>query len=332
MYGRFFVIAILVLIISFGFNFGFSQSTAESIHQPLVEDGELVLISFVVENSSKIFTIAIAEDESYIVYRFGEEGNIEIEFPEKTADSWNQFTYSHYARAVGNAHALLDINYLDFTMDNSKYIVYDAFAEEFVKSFVGTTVTNLTTGTQSDLAAVSQAKIGNLSQLLLNSKVPSRSVFETQAPSMTGQTIEFEGTDSSNIGLIALEEDLRSLEAEITNSVDTAEQSLNRVEAAFRQLQADTTNFQTLIAYWRVEDETNLENVRTQVRRILSNQEPVEQLITQFGLANAEESKTRYLIDIEAYSDSMSVLGDELELLENAAINSFNESRAIYNR
>jgi len=238
-YRRFILFGIIIVFSNLGFNFGIAQ---DIIHKPLVENNEIVLLSFVVENSSKIFTIVTAEDNSYIVQRFGEEDNIELEFPTKTEDSWDQFTYSHYSRAVGNANALLDLNYLEFISGDSKYFFYDSFSEEFIKSFVGVTVTNLTNGQEINYLADSQAKIGNLSRLQLSSKVKSQSALKAQVPSTPGRTIEVVGASDNNVALEALEAELQAFQTEIANYVNLANQSLTRVEREFEQLVADTLN------------------------------------------------------------------------------------------
>ncbi len=324
----YFVIFIAVLATLFSFS-----HSQESDHQPLTEANETVLISFVVENSEKIFTIATAEDDSYIVYRFGKPDNIEIEYPAKTEDSWDEFTFNHHSRAVGDAHALLDIQFLDFTIGDLRYIVHDSFSEEFIKSFIGATVINESAGTQTNLEAASQEKLGNLSQLRLKSKkIKSQSAFLTKVPSVAGKTSELTRFLQSSVALVALEQDLNTANTDIANYIAVAGQTLNRVEGAFDQLRFDTINPQTNIAYWTIENEAALENVRSQVQRILSNEQAVQQLVTQFENANALESKDQYLKDISAYSESMKVLNEELELLETTAITSFDESRDVYIR
>ena len=333
MFNRVLSIVIIVLIVTQVITQSFSQSFSQDTnHTPLVEGDELVLMSFAVENSAKIFTMATAKDGSYIIHRFGDADNIEFEFPAKNEDSWNQFVYSHYSRAVGNSNALLDLNYLEFTSGNSRYFIYDSFSEEFIKSFVGVTVIDLSTGAETNLPALDQAKIGNLSQLLLTSKVRSQSALKAKVPSTPGKTIEFAGTSSNESALAALKEELAKFEAEVTNSVTSSQQALSRVEQAFNQLIADTLNTQTNIAYWTVENEEQLETVRARARTIASNQQAVNELVTQFETANAIESKTVYLSDISAYSETIKALNSELELLESSTIDGFNDSRSIYQR
>ncbi len=161
---------------------GFAQ---EGSHQPLLTSGETVVVSFVIQDAleddaAKILTVATAEDDSYIVYRFGEQDNIEIEYPKDKSDSWDKFRYSNYSRNISNDSFKLHLNYLEFSHEDVSYRVYDSFSEEAAITFVGVTVTKHSSGDAFDVVdvqAVSSSKIGSLTKLRDHRKIKTQSAF-----------------------------------------------------------------------------------------------------------------------------------------------------------
>ena len=136
----------------------------------LCADNENVLISFKIEKSFKIVSVCIAKDESYIVYRFGTQDNIEFEFPENKTGSWNEFTASHGLQRITDMYFLEFINY------EYKYIVYhhlwlDEYDHEtVVGSNYGVGITNISTGEHKNLPGVSGSIIGGLNESIDNKK------------------------------------------------------------------------------------------------------------------------------------------------------------------
>jgi hypothetical protein len=136
----------------------------------LCADNENVLISFIIENSSKIASVCIAKDESYIVYRFGTQDNIEFEFPENKTVSWNEFTASHGLQRITDMYFLEFINY------EYKYVVYhhlwlDEYDHEtVVGSNYGIGITNISTGEYMDLPGVSGSIIGGFNESIGHKK------------------------------------------------------------------------------------------------------------------------------------------------------------------
>lgn len=63
-----------------------------------------------------------------MVYRFGKTNAIEMEFPEKTKESWTKFSYSYYMRGGGAGNEGLDLNYLYFIRNDFKYVVFDVYS------------------------------------------------------------------------------------------------------------------------------------------------------------------------------------------------------------
>jgi len=141
-----------------------SADTAKtnSYNENLCVANENILISFKMEKSSKILSVCTAKDESYIVYRFGKQGNIEIEFPENKTGSWDKFTYKHGQQRV------TDMYFLEFINHGYKYDVYhhlwldDYDRETVVGSNYGVGITNISKGKYTDLKGVADSIIGGL--------------------------------------------------------------------------------------------------------------------------------------------------------------------------
>ena len=81
-----------------------------------------------IQNSEKILSLCASADlhtaNSYLQYRFGKPGNIELHFPAQRAGSLQQFTYSHYLRYQ------VDYTSLSFRNGNTGYRVFDDYNGE----------------------------------------------------------------------------------------------------------------------------------------------------------------------------------------------------------
>lgn len=136
----------------------------------LCADNENILIGFKIENSSKILSVCIAKDESYIVYRFGTQDNIEFEFPENKTDSWDKFTASYGLQRITNMY------FLEFINNEYRYVVYhhlwldDYDHETVVGNNYGVGITYISTGEYTDLSGVSDSIIGGLNESIDHKK------------------------------------------------------------------------------------------------------------------------------------------------------------------
>jgi hypothetical protein len=91
--------------------------------------------------------MVLAKDssEQYIIYRYGTKNKIELEFPEKTKESWSKFTYSYYLRGGGSENEGLDLNNVSFYINDFNYIIYDSFSASNDKTSCGIKIVNLIT-------------------------------------------------------------------------------------------------------------------------------------------------------------------------------------------
>jgi hypothetical protein len=122
---------------------------------------EKIIFSFTAVNNKKM---VLAKDSTnvYIVYRFGTNNKIELEYPDKTKASWDKFTYSFYLRGGGQQNEGLDLNYVYFTNDHYKYIIYNTYASEEGKSNCGLKVVDTLTKKTVDVKGKTLTIKGNL--------------------------------------------------------------------------------------------------------------------------------------------------------------------------
>ena len=141
-------------------------------HHPLVNRNEEVLISFKLVNSEKIATVARSiQRPEYIVYRFGKESLIELEYPKDLSNSWGKFTYSYYFRGGGAKNSAIDINYLAFTNGIYTYTIYHENESEDGATRVGIRVKNNNTKKEVDLKGDYSSLEGSLIQLRAEDRI-----------------------------------------------------------------------------------------------------------------------------------------------------------------
>lgn len=85
---------------------------------------EVLVFSFSTVKGKKV-VVARDKDYGYIIYRFGTDKKIEMEYPkEKNKSSWDKFSSAYYFRGGGKANAGLEIDNLIFENEGYKYVIY----------------------------------------------------------------------------------------------------------------------------------------------------------------------------------------------------------------
>jgi hypothetical protein len=103
----------------------------------LLSKNEEVIFSFTT-NKGKQVILAKDKDNKYIVYRYGTPNNIELQHPERPdRKSWESFTYSYYLRGGGKENSGLDLNYVQFSNNGYKYVIYNTYSAEDGSDAVG---------------------------------------------------------------------------------------------------------------------------------------------------------------------------------------------------
>lgn len=109
--------------------------------QNYILQNEILIFGFETQNGKKMI-LAKDKNNAYIIYRFGTKNKIELEFPNKTKESWNELEYSFYFRGGGIENEGMDLNYISFSIGEFKYLIYDTYyAINNEKSF-GIKITN----------------------------------------------------------------------------------------------------------------------------------------------------------------------------------------------
>ena len=137
--------------------------------------------SYILPNEQNIFSfqtvggkkIVMAKDTSdkYIVYRFGTLSKIEFEFPKDKVDSWSKFEYSFYLRGGGKQNDGMDLNYLQFTNDGYKYVIYNTYAASDNKTSVGVKVIQLSSEKVIDIKGIVKSRKGSLVEFRDDEKI-----------------------------------------------------------------------------------------------------------------------------------------------------------------
>ncbi|MBE2218416.1 MAG: hypothetical protein IAE90_09445 [Ignavibacteria bacterium] len=140
------------------------------VFSQLIQSGEELIFSFKLK-SGKSAVLLKGENESYLVYRFGTNKKIELEYPaELNVASWQNFTYSYYFRGGGKENAGLDLNYVTFENNGFTYKLYDEYSAEDESRNTGVLVTD-TEGKERDITGTKGSAKGSLIDLRYNEKI-----------------------------------------------------------------------------------------------------------------------------------------------------------------
>ena len=85
---------------------------------------------------------AVSTNSGYLVYRYGTTKQIELSYPQDTANSFSKFLYQTYHRGGGKQNAAMYLNWLSFTNGDYTYNLYDDWNAEDDHYSRGILVTN----------------------------------------------------------------------------------------------------------------------------------------------------------------------------------------------
>ena len=92
--------------------------------------------------NQKRMSICLDKQNQYLIYRFGTENNIELEYPKDKLKSFDLFQYNYYLRGGGIQNEGTDENRLIFNNGNYQYIIYDDFYARGESSFYAIKIIN----------------------------------------------------------------------------------------------------------------------------------------------------------------------------------------------
>ena len=114
----FFTLAVALFTLNFTFADNPTQGT-------LCQQGETVLFSCRLKDGKKIVSLcgstSLTAAEGYLQYRFGEAGQVELEFPRQRQETRKLFRYSHYFRYQVERTAV------SFDNNGYRYTVFDNY-------------------------------------------------------------------------------------------------------------------------------------------------------------------------------------------------------------
>ncbi len=138
---------------------------------PFCRTGESTIIAFRLADSVRYVSLCRSSDKDYLVYRFGSEKRVELEYPNDMADTWSKFEYAHYLRGGGDANEGLDLNYLVFINGDWQYILYEEYQAAANPVNIGVKVINLKSNKKRDFPGLAGTMQGSLISLRDNDKV-----------------------------------------------------------------------------------------------------------------------------------------------------------------
>ena len=124
-----------------------SPVLAQSAIKCHCKDTEKTIFNLQIKDKEKILSVCTDENYSFIQYRFGKPGNIELSYPtDMNAASWKQFEYFSVSRNGGAMNAGFGNHELSFKRADVEYVVYDSYAyaddtEESYQEEIGVKVT-----------------------------------------------------------------------------------------------------------------------------------------------------------------------------------------------
>jgi hypothetical protein len=96
------------------------------------------LVFGLITKHGKALGIALGKNNSYLVYRYGKKGRVELEYPaKKDKSSFGKFTYSSYYRGGGKSNLGLDLQRLSFRNHNADYEIFYEYSAEYDTEYVG---------------------------------------------------------------------------------------------------------------------------------------------------------------------------------------------------
>jgi hypothetical protein len=122
---------------------------------------EEVIFSFNTKNG-KTVTLNKDKGNSYIIYRFGTKDKVELEFPEKSSSSWQQFQYSFALRGGGTQNEGMDLNYVYFTNNGFRYVIYDTYYAAGKKQAIGIKIINRSTNKVTNIKGDLKTRKGTM--------------------------------------------------------------------------------------------------------------------------------------------------------------------------
>jgi len=134
------LLSILLLMLSVAIRISAKEYTDAQKSAYHAKPNEQLIFGFKTKHG-KTLGIALGKNNSYLVYRYGRKGKVELEYPaKKDKSSFEKFTYSSYYRGGGKSNLGLDLQRLSFRNHNTDYEVFYEYSAEYDTEYVGVRV------------------------------------------------------------------------------------------------------------------------------------------------------------------------------------------------
>ena len=139
---------------------------------PKGKNPEDTLFSFrTSSNKTASLCIGKVDTAEYIVYRFGADTSVELEFPSTHENSFDKFFYSYYMRGGEKENEGLDLNSIEFKNGKYSYKIYQEYAAKGKMTRVGISVTNNETGKKIEIKGNPKTVKGSLVNLRFDDRI-----------------------------------------------------------------------------------------------------------------------------------------------------------------
>jgi len=139
--------------------------------QTYLKKNESMVICFQTINGKKLM-LAVDTVNKYLVYRYGTDKHIELEYPNDRHASYDKFKYFHYTRGGGPQNDGEEIYELHFMIDNFTYKVYDDWHAIGWLYETGIVIENNKTHKKTIIKGKIKTKQGGLNYLYENDILP----------------------------------------------------------------------------------------------------------------------------------------------------------------
>ncbi|WP_153014217.1 hypothetical protein [Pseudomonas sp. EpS/L25] len=153
-------IAILLLFIC---SYSFAKEQPDYLESSLCLPKENIAFSFKTDPKEKIASICIGPQRSYLVYRYGTQNHIELNYPtDPNSSSWEKFSFNSYVRAGGELNDPKGAREISFDNSGTDYSVYQNWGSENDYE-IGILIINK--GKNYKISGIPKSQIGSLSRL-----------------------------------------------------------------------------------------------------------------------------------------------------------------------
>ncbi len=141
-------------------------SAGKGIAQTYLKRGEVNVISFQTLNGKHV-AIVTGVDDKYIVYRFGTDKKIELEYPSpKDSTTWKKMFFNWHMHPSMGEDDGVDYDCLSFVKDKFRYAIYESRSGNSVN--LGVKVMDLNDRVIADFPGIESTRKGTLMNLRNN--------------------------------------------------------------------------------------------------------------------------------------------------------------------